>query len=528
MQISLANAKKLNWLWQDENEIAWIETFLKIADKSGKIVPFKLTDEQRTIANGLEHKNIISKARQLGCSVLICALSIRRCVCHPNTTCVLISHSQESTNKVFAKLKQMFYSLPDFIRPELLTNNRQELSFVNGSRISCQTAGNKDLLRGDTCTGILHCSEYAMWKDQERQMQSMMQAVTESCTVIIESTTKGFNSFTSTYMQASNGENDFKPFFFSWINARKLFEPQYKQAVKSYKARHNGKMLTEDEYDDEEKYLATLGMTPEQAVWRRMKIAESSLDSFHEEYPSSFSESCIVTGSSVFDNAKIVKLQQAILDRNIKPLPLDKIVGIPQVLQTHIKNRNLKVWEIPKIGKKYVLGCDLSEGLGGNRDSSTIFVMDKEDCRQVAEFASNKIKPYQMADIIDAMGRWYNKGLLVVEKASGGHSCIERLRYEKHYMNMYKYKSYDEFKRTVWQVGFDTNAKSKSLAVNDMREWFDKGLIDIQSNELLEEMKTFVAEDNGAFNAIVGCHDDRISACWLAIEGTKNGFWYPF
>ena len=527
MQISLANAKKLNWLWKDENEIAWIETFLKIADKSGKIVPFKLTDEQRTIASGLEHKNIISKARQLGCSVLVSALSIRRCVCHPNTTCVLISHSQESTNKVFGKLKQMFYSLPDCIRPELLTNNRQELSFVNGSRISCQTAGNKDLLRGDTCTGILHCSEYALWKDQERQMQSMMQAVTESCTVIIESTTKGFNSFTTTYMQARNGENDFKPFFFSWINARKLFEPQYKQAVKSYKARHNGKMLTEDEYDDEEKHLATLGMTPEQAVWRRMKIAESSLDSFHEEYPSSFEESCIVTGSSVFDNGKIVKLQQALVEQNIKPLPLSKIVGIPTLLRSHISNRNLKVWEIPKSGMKYVLGCDLSEGLGGNRDYSTIFVMDK-DGRQVAEFASNKIKPYQMADIIDAMGRWYNKGLLVVEKASGGHSCIERLRYEKHYMNMYKYKSYDEFKRTIWQVGFDTNVKSKSLAVNDMREWFDKGLIDIQSNELLEEMKVFVAENNGAFNAIVGCHDDRISACWLAIEGAKNGFWYPF
>ena len=528
MQISLANAKKLNWLWKDENEIAWIETFLKIADKSGKIVPFKLTDEQRTIASGLEHKNIISKARQLGCSVLVCALSIRRCVCHPNTTCVLISHSQESTNKVFGKLKQMFYSLPDFIRPELLTNNRQELSFVNGSRISCQTAGNKDLLRGDTCTGILHCSEYAMWKDQERQMQSMMQAVTESCTVIIESTTKGFNSFTSTYMQASNGENDFKPFFFSWINARKLFIPQYKQAVKSYKARHNGKMLTEDEYDEEEKYLASLGMTPEQAVWRRMKIAESSLDSFHEEYPSSFSESCIVSGSSVFDNSKVIRLQQTIAEKKIKPLPLDKIVGIPTILRSHVSNRNLKVWEIPKNGKKYILGCDLSEGLGGNRDYSTIFVMDKEDCKQVAEFASNKIKPYQMSDIIDAMGRWYNKGLLVVEKASGGHSVIERLRYEKHYMNMYKYKSYDEFKRTIWQVGFDTNIKSKSLAVNDMREMFDKNLIDIQSNELLEEMKTFVAEDNGAFNAISGCHDDRISACWLAIEGAKNGFWYPF
>jgi hypothetical protein len=61
-----------------------------------------------------------------------------------------------------------------------------------------------------------------------------------------------------------------------------------------------------------------------------------------------------------------------------------------------------------------------------------------------------------------------------------------------------------------------------------MREWFDKGLIDIQSNDLLEEMKTFVAEDNGSFNAVSGCHDDLVSACWLAIQGIKNGFWYPF
>lgn len=161
------------------------------------------------------------------------------------------------------------------------------------------------------------------------------------------------------------------------------------------------------------------------------------------------------------------------------------------------------------------------------RDSSTIYVSDKDGV-QVAEFKSNKVKPYEFADIIDAMGRWYNKGLLVVEKASGGHSCIERLRYDKKYMNMYKYKCYDEFKRTIWKVGFDTNNKTKSIAVNDMREWFDKGLIDIQSNDLLEEMKTFVAEDNGAFNAVVGSHDDLVSACWLCIAGMKSAFWYPF
>ena len=45
-------AKKLNWLWQDEHEIEWIETFVKIIDKSGKTVPFKLTPEQKAFING--------------------------------------------------------------------------------------------------------------------------------------------------------------------------------------------------------------------------------------------------------------------------------------------------------------------------------------------------------------------------------------------------------------------------------------------------------------------------------------------
>ena len=90
--------------------------------------------------------------------------------------------------------------------------------------------------------------EYALWKNQEGQMQSLMQAVTESATCIIESTTKGLQLLHKyIYAKARNGENDFKPFFFNWINGRTLFEPQYKLAVKSWKARHNGKMLTEDE-----------------------------------------------------------------------------------------------------------------------------------------------------------------------------------------------------------------------------------------------------------------------------------------
>lgn len=527
MAVSKANLEKLRWLWNDENKIDWIETFIRIADKEGQMVPFILTDEQKHLVEGLEHLNIVSKSRQLGISVTTVALSIRECVVHPNTNCVLISHNQTSTNAVFDKLKQQFYSLPDWLRPDLIQNNRQALTFVNGSSIVCMTAGNKDCGRGSTYNGIVHLSEFAFWKDQDRQLQSIMQAVTNSATVIIESTSNGFNTYSNLFMQAQRGENAFKAFFFNWINGRALFEKQYKESVRAYKATHNKQMLTEDDYDEEEKQLALFGMTPEQAVWRRDKISISSLDAFHVEYPSTPEESFLSTGSSVFDNEKVIKVQNAITINKIRPITLDKIVGLPKILRPYVQNKSFRVWNVPISGKKYWIGIDVAEGLGGKRDSSTMFIMDK-DGHQVAEFQNNKIKPYEFADVVDAVGRWYNKALLTIEKASGGHSIIERLRYEKHYMNMTKYKTYDEFKRTIWNVGFDTNNKTKSIAVNDAREWFDKGLIDINSTYLLEEMKTFVAEENGAFNAVVGTHDDLVSAMWLCIQGMKNGFWYPF
>lgn len=528
MAISVANAKKLQWLWKDENKITWIETFIKIANKNGDIVPFILTPEQKMFVNGLERENIVEKSRQLGLSVVTVALAIRECVTKDNATCVLVSHNQPSTNAIFEKLKQQFFSLPSWLQPELLTNNRQALTFANGSSIVCVTAGNKDVGRGSTFTGIIHLSEFAFWKNPERQLKSIMQAMGgENAKLIIESTANGFNKFSELYFQAKNGENNFKPFFFNWINGATLFKEHYKIAVNKYKAMHDGKLLTYEEFDDVEKDLFdNHGMTLEQAIWRRGKIATEGEDTFHVEFPSTDEEAFLVTGSSVFDTKRITSYLHTIATKNITHIPKEHIIGLPAMLQ-NCYGTAFKIWEMPKRKEKYYIGVDVAEGLGGLRDSSTMFVMSQSG-KQVAQYKSNKIKPYEFADLVDMVGRYYNKALLTVEKASGGHSVIERLRYDKHYMNMTKYKSYDEFKRTIWNVGFDTNAKTKSIAVNDAREWFDKGMVDINSKELLEEMKVFVAEDNGSMNAVSGSHDDLISAFWLCIAGIKSNIWYPF
>lgn len=524
MALSVENARKLEWLWRDENKIEWIKTFIKIADKEGNIVPFIPTPEQETFLMGLENKNIVLKSRQLGLSVICIAESIREVVTRDNCTCALISHNQSSCNAVFDKLKQQFLSLPDWLRPETVQNNRQALTFKNGSSIVCLTAGNKDLLRGNTITGVCHCSEIAFWKDTARHLKALSQACSESSTLILESTANGFNTFSEVYYKAKNKENDYKAFFFGWVNGRTLFQGQYDIAVKKYMSTHDH-MLTKDEYDEDELALDKLGATPDQIIWRRSKIATEGEETFQVEFPNTDLECFVSTGQQIFDNKKITTHIMALADKPVKVVSLDGMKGIPTVLRPYVSNKSLTVWSTPKREMRYFMGIDCSEGLG--QDYSTIMVFNK-DGDMVAQFKNNKIKPYEFADIIDTFGRWYNKAHLTIEKASGGHSVIERLRYDKYYMNMTKYKTYDEFNRTVWKVGFDTNAKTKSIIVNDFREWFDRGLITIYSRDLLDEMKSFVANDNGKMGAVIGDHDDLVMATCLAIVGMKNGYWYPF
>ncbi|MCR1971658.1 terminase [Clostridium cochlearium] len=523
MAISKANAKKLKYLFEDGHEKDFIRAFIKIVNKDTKTVPFELTQEQEEFVEGLEKFNIVLKSRQLGLSVVTVALSIRQCIVYPNSCCMLVSHDQKSCNAIFDKLKQQFHSLPKWLKPQEIANNRQEIKLKNGSKITCVCAGNKDVGRGDTLH-LVHLSEFAFWKMPKKQLNSITQALAPDGKLIIESTANGLNYFHDLYFQAKNGENSYKSFFFNWINGSSLFEKDYENSVEIYKSRNNGKTLSKDEYDDEEKELVLLGATPEQLMWRRLKVASTGLEAFHQEYPSTDTEAFISTGNSVFDNKRITEVERAIVHNKTKYISKEKIIDLPSLLKNHY-GKSFFMWKIPKQNEKYYIGADLSEGVG--QDYSVVEVLDK-DGEQVAEFKNNKIKPYVMAEIIDCIGRYYNKGLLTVEKASGGHSVIERLRYDLRYMNMTKYKSYDQFNRMVWNVGFDTNNKTKSLIINDFVELFEKGQLKINSRTLLQEMKAFEVNENGKMGASGTGHDDTVMAMALAIVSLKNPFYYNF
>lgn len=511
------NKEKLRRIMADP--ILWIEAFVKIVDKKGNLVPFKFNPQQKYIMRNKNKFNICLKSRQLGITSVALAFSLYTAITKPNSTCMIMSYSLDSANNIFEKLKQMYNDLPDCIRLETIANNRKELKFVNNSRIIVCTCGSKDNARGATLN-FVHLSEVGFMNEYlDKQLTAIEQAIVPDGCMILESTANGLNRFSELWNKSVSGETPlWKPFFFSWVQDKLMFADEYKEYKRRYKNIH-GDFLTENELDEKEIVLKNKGATLDQLMWRRLKISNSSEEKFCQEFPSNPIEAFISTGSNIFSTA--------ILQQRLNNIHLTQTMTVPQNQMTPVLKKNSKyliVWKLPIKGARYYIGVDTGEGLGGSNDYSVISVIDK-DGFQCAEWRSNKVKPYEFTEIVYQIAEFYNKGLLVIEKASAGHTVIDRIKNDYHYINMYKYKAYDQRSgKGKRQHGWNTDSKSKPMMISDMQEYFETGQCLVNSKDLLQEMKLFQYVD-GQMKAASG-HDDTVMAFAMALQGLKSGQYY--
>lgn len=329
----------------------------------------------------------------------------------------------------------------------------------------------------------------------------------------MESTANGFNYFSERYAAASQKENMYKPFFFGWVDDKLMFADEYEEFAKNYVDLY-GSLPAVDELDDTELSLYHRGATIEQIVWRRLKISNSSEAQFAQEFPSTPYEAFITTGENVFDNKKI---QERIENLTRKTVPMPKT--LPDALKPWY-NRGFSLWEKPEKNIRYYIGVDSAEGLGGSSDYSVAEVIDRNGF-QIAEFRSNKIKPFEFFEVVKELGFWFNTAYLVVEKASAGQTVCDRLYNDAHYPLMYKYKSWDARGRRQRKPGFETNKQSKQRIIDDFVELHSKDQLCLNSKTLLEEMKMFVHKD-GSTKASAGYHDDTVMAMAMALFGAKE------
>lgn len=511
------------------------KNFIYITDNNNDIVKFDLNDAQLEIDELMLRNRfiIVGKARQSGISTFTLGRALWRALTKENENILIVSYKLDSAKALFEKLKQMNDYIPREKYPDLFPkvkrDNRDELVFANGSKIKSVTAGNKDVGRGSTHTYI-HISELAFYGNQEKQLLSVEQSLAKGSEsqLTIETTSNGTgNHFYRLYMQAMKNKSKYIAYFVPFYHKlyAKQFAHDYSEAVEWYKANNNGKKLTREDLDDEEQALHKLGATLTQLTWRRWKIIDMESESdFYQEYPSNPLESFISTGNAVFNQTKVLNRLSYAKE------PFDKNEVRSQLPESIRKwaSKGIVLFDSPQVGKKYYFGVDTASGSGGNNDSSTIVGFD-DDGQQVLTFESNKIPVYEFAELIDVLGRWYNYAFLVVERNSYGLPVIERLRKECGYENMYKQKMFDERGKKKLQLGWTTTQSNKAIFISDFKEQFEKGLINIECKQLLQQMQMFI-ENSGKLGNKRGNteknHDDLVIAAALSVVGTRANKWY--
>lgn len=511
------------------DELLYTECNLKIADKMGRLVPLRYNEQQLALWNevrrqeeaGLPVRIIILKARQIGFSTAVAGMFYYRATHRPLVKAEIVAHKADASTAIFNKMKLFHQESHPVLAPMVKASNAKEMLFENPSSdylerrvkpglrsaIRIETAMDPDAGRSKTIH-LLHLSEMAFWpKTADATMNSLMNAVPPlpGTIVIIESTANGIGGrFYEEWQRAVQGQSPFVPLFFPWYG----FTDYSMEPPEDFEA------------TDEEKELIDLyGVNDAQLNWRRWCILSNcsgSLDSFHQEYPSTPEEAFIATGCPVFDVRAIDKALRSAPE----PIKVGRVLDISEGGEHRVKFQSqprgyLKIWQPPVDGVDYVIGIDVALGVKDG-DYSVMEVLRKDTKEQVAEWHGH-IDPDLLGAEAVYLGRYYNQALLAPEVNNHGIAtvnAIRRYRYPRLYRRVRDDQVSDRTTNTYgWQTTQITKPKIISMLTRVIRESATK----IKSKAALSECLTYVVEEDGRkTSAQIGCHDDRVMALAIA------------
>lgn len=498
------------------NTKKYIETYIKIRDKEGNIIPLKLNEPQLKYYNVIKKlyqqnkpiRIIILKARQMGFSTETESIIFKNVVTNHNYNAGIVAHKEDSTTNLFNISKRMLEYLPDAIKPEQKKSNAKELVFNNAngtgldSKIKCMTAGGKGIGRSDTFTA-LHLSELAFWEgDKQDILLGLLQAVPNipNSIVVIESTANGFDYFKELWDKAVAGENDFYPLFVGW------------NELEEYRMQYSGFKLTEEEKELQKLYNTSL----EQLEWRRWCIKNNcggDIDKFKQEYPITPEEAFLSTGKCYFDKKKIInrinEVKEPIIQGSFSCF-YDGLRIRGRKFRQEDKG-SIKIYKYPENNVPYVIGGDTA---GEGSDYFTAHVINNITGEEVAVL-KQQYDEIEYVKQIYCLGIFYNKALIGPETNFSTYP-IQKL-VELNYPNLYVRKKEDTYlSKHEKSFGFKTTSITRPLILANLQEIVVDEIDQINDKDTLREMLTFIVNKNGRAEAEEGYHDDLVMGLAIA------------
>lgn len=325
-----------------------------------------------------------------------------------------------------------------------------------------------------TGSGVVHnclASELAFWDKPEEKMLALESAVPRNGLLVCESTPAGIGNLYHRMWMAENNGYVKKEYGWWWLYSE--------EEIEEIKKRINDPMR------------------------------------FAQEYQLEF----LSTGRPVF-NAQMVK---RLMQKNV--LKVGDVVKNEDGTTHFVTEREdgLRMYYPPRPGATYVAGADVAEGVTGG-DYSTCTIFDRETGEEVAMYRGH-MAPDKFGGVLNTWGRMYNNALMVVEINNHGISTITTLR-NLMYPQLYFRPAKFDTMGTSWteRLGWKTTKSTRPLMIDDLNEVLREGSLILHSEEVYNEMFTFIFDDNSNMITPSGFKDDLIFSCAIGYQGFKVMF----
>jgi len=430
----------------------------------GDWVRFALWPEQFRVAKLLQAERLIVmlKARQLGLTWLLLAFALWLMLFYPVATILLFSRrDDEAVDLLKTRLRGIYDRLPQWLKVRgFKVDNDHEWELSTGSRVLAFPT-----TAGDSYTATLAVVDEAdLVPDLDTLMRAVKPTIDAGGRMVLLSRadkSKPESPFKRIYRAAKNKSTAWVPVFLPWF-ARP------------------GRDVT----------------------WYEQQAADvlhrtGSLDDLHEQYPAS----------------DIQALAPRTLDKRLSSAWIEQcyVEQVPLLDKAHIgcpAIPNLIVYVPPTPRRRYVIGADPAEG-NPTSDESAASVLDADSREEVASLAGI-FQPEVFAGHLDAVGMWYNRASLLVERNNHGHAVLLWL---KDHSRLTRLSGHDG------NVGWLSSTKGKALLYDRCAKAFREKETLLHSFATLQQLQSI---EGSSLRAPESQPDDRAMGYALAIVGTDK------
>lgn len=448
--------------------IAFAEKFFYIVNLDRGKEVIKLYKAQKRVLKSLVKNNrvVLLSSRQAGKTTLVTIFALWYTCFNVDKSILIVANKEKTAIEILGRIRVAYELLPNWIKPGVKDYSKTNIVFANDSRIYVSTtASSAGRSSSINCLLIDEAAHIDRFKEDEF-VKSIMPVISSSkkTKVFMISTPNGTsNHFYKTYSGAERGENGWSNEKIDWWEVPGRDE------------------------DWKQKAVADLG----------------SIDAFNQEYGNIFIE----TGETAIDKEIIAEFRT--------------MARLPDIYNSS----EYKVWEKPDSKNIYVMGVDVSDGVGGAASCiQGLNITDLTNITQAFTYWNKFIDTAHFAKEINDIAKQWGKPHMLIERNNMGGEVINYLRGQPYnYERLVGYDNKTGVEYDKFGVASSTNTKYEG--VSNMRYWMNAlRALNIYDIATIQEIETFVKYPNGTWHKQPGegVLDDRVMALIWALYSLYN------